>query len=151
MKFKSRKDIIFQLLVFGFSAVSVLIISFKVYQSGYENSQSFWSDAVLLLLSAFLLWLYFGTSYEINATEVSYKSGPLRGTIKISDITDITKGKTQWSGLKPATARRGLVIRYNQYDEIYISPETNDTFVNKLLELNPDIRITTGFGPKFKM
>lgn len=55
-----------------------------------------------------------------------------------------------WTGLKPATARNGLIIKYNKFDEIYISPETNDTFVDKILELNGNIVITTHKDPVVK-
>ncbi|HET8839525.1 MAG TPA: PH domain-containing protein, partial [Flavobacteriaceae bacterium] len=54
---------------------------------------------------------------------------------------EIIKGETRWCGLKPATAGKGLVVKYNKYDEIYISPKTNDSFVEKLLQLNPKIEI----------
>jgi hypothetical protein len=151
MTFQSRKDIAFQLLVFGFSAIFIGIITFKFYQSGIENNPSLWSDVFLLVITGFLLWLYFGTGYELTSTELKYKNGPIRGAIKVNEITDVVKGQTQWSGLKPATARHGLIIRYRQYDEIYISPETNDTFINKLLELNSDITITTNPNLKHKM
>jgi hypothetical protein len=79
----------------------------------------------------------------LTKTELKYKSGILRGTIQIKDISEIIKGKTFWSGFKAATARHGVIVKYNQYDEIYISPKTNDTFVAKLLELNTEITITT--------
>ena len=90
-----------------------------------------------------MLWLYFGTRYELTQTHLKYKSGPLRGSIQIDQITEIITNKTLWSGLKPATARKGMIVKYGNYDEIYISPETNDTFVKKILELKADIKITT--------
>ncbi len=56
---------------------------------------------------------------------------------------EVIKGKTLWVGLKPATARKGLIIKYGKFDEIYISPQTNDEFINRLLELNDAIKITS--------
>ena len=67
----------------------------------------------------------------------------IRGKIEIERIKEIIKGKSLWSGLKPATARNGLIIKYDKYEEIYISPEINETFVNKILELNNNTKITT--------
>ena len=43
--------------------------------------------------------------------------------------------------LKPATALKGLIIKYNKYDEIYISPKTNESFVAEILKLNPEVKI----------
>ncbi len=96
----------------------------------------------MLLVIGFFMWLNFGTEYELTQTELKYKSGPIRGKIEIERINKIIKGKNLWSGLKPATARNGLIIKYGKYDEIYISPKTNDTFIDKILELNKNIKIT---------
>ncbi|WP_052158386.1 PH domain-containing protein [Lacinutrix jangbogonensis] len=84
--------------------------------------------------------MFFGTEYEITQSELKYKSGPFHGKIELEQIREIIKGKTMWSGMKPATAKNGLIIKYGKYDEIYISPITNDTFVRKILELNNDIK-----------
>jgi hypothetical protein len=143
MTFKSRRDRLFQLMTFGFSAVFIGIVLFQWSESGIENSPSFLSNILLLAIVGFLLWSHFDTTYELTKTELKYKSGILRGTIQIKDISEIIKGKTLWSGFKAATARHGVIVKYNQYDEIYISPKTNDTFVAKLLELNTEITITT--------
>ena len=80
---------------------------------------------------------------ELTQTELKYKSGPISGKIEIERIKEIIKGKSLWSGLKPATARNGLIIKYDKYEEIYISPKTNDSFVEKILEYNSKIKITT--------
>ncbi|MCM4161814.1 hypothetical protein FHG64_02655 [Antarcticibacterium flavum] len=141
MKFKSRKDLFFQLLSFGLSGLFCGIIVFRAFSNGYEFV---WTDILMLLVVGFLMWLNFGTEYELTQTELKYKSGPVRGKIKLERIVEIIEGKTLWSGLKPATARNGLIIKYDKYDEIYISPKTNNTFLTKILELNKDIKITSG-------
>tara|TARA_R110000850_G_scaffold215188_3_gene340952 strand:- start:211 stop:507 length:297 start_codon:yes stop_codon:yes gene_type:complete len=96
----------------------------------------------MLAVAGFLIWLGLGTNYELTQTELKYKRGPIRGKIQIDKIHEIIMGKTLWSGLKPATARNGLIIKYEKYNEIYISPKTNDSFVKKILELNGKIKIT---------
>lgn len=140
MKFKSRKDILFK--VFTLGSLS-LLLAILVYISMGNLS---WLDIlVLLLVSAvigLILWIYFDTSYKIMEKKVYYKSGPFRGNIEINKINGIIKGKTKWSGFKAATSQNGLIIKYNKYREIYISPKTNDTFVTALLKLNNDITIT---------
>ena len=71
-----------------------------------------------------------------------YKSGPIIGKISVDRITEIIKGKTLWAGLKPATSRKGLIVKYDKYNEVYISPKTNESFIKKILELNGQIKIT---------
>lgn len=88
-----------------------------------------------------ILWIYFDTSYKIENEHLIYRSGFLRGKINIENIKEIVKGKTSYSGKKPAFARKGLIIRYNKFDEIYISPESNDEIINDLLKLRPEIKI----------
>ena len=98
---------------------------------------------ILLLVCGFLLWLYYGTYYELTQTHLKYNCGPIKGNIEIKEIREIIKDKTLWVGLKPATARKGLIIKFGKYDEIYISPEKNDEFINHILELNDAIKIRT--------
>lgn len=140
MKFQSNKDAFFTIVVFG----SLSIFSWIAVELLMANLDwiSLCLFVLLLLTTGLLLWIYFDTSYKLNQEEFSYKSGPFRGKIEISRINEVIKGKTMWSGIKPATAQKGLIIKYEKYDEIYISPRTNDLFIEKLLELNSEIRIT---------
>ena len=42
---------------------------------------------------------------------------------------------------KPALSHIGLIITYNKYDDIYISPENEEEFLKHLLGINPNIEI----------
>ena len=99
---------------------------------------------LLPLLSPIVLifWIYFDTFYKIEENEFIYRSGFLRGKIEIQNIKEILKGKTMWSGIKPALARKGLIIKFNKYDEIYIAPENNDELISDLIKLNTEIKVT---------
>jgi hypothetical protein len=99
---------------------------------------------LLPLLSPLILifWIYFDTFYKIEKNELIYRSGFLRGKIEIPNIKEILKGKTMWSGIKPALAKNGLIIKFNKYDEIYIAPENNDELISDLIKLNSEIKIT---------
>ena len=102
------------------------------------------SFILLPLLSPLILifWIYFDTFYKIENNKLIYRSGFLRGKIEILNIKEILKGKTMWSGIKPALARNGLIIKFNKYDEIYIAPENNDELISDLIKLNSEIKIT---------
>ena len=141
MKIKSRKDILFQFLTFGLSSFFATIILFQVFMKNWDGGLII-VYIIMILTIGFLLWIYFRTEYELTKTELKYKSGPINGEIIIDEITEIIKNKTLWSGLKPATSRNGLIIKYKKFEEIYISPETNDIFINKILEINRSIKIT---------
>ena len=88
---------------------------------------------VILLIPVFLFfWIYYDTSYAIDDKYLIYRSGFIRGKVEIRSITEIDCGKTLWSGLKPALATNGLIIRFNTFDEIYIAPEDNNLLITDL-------------------
>lgn len=99
--------------------------------------------ALLLLLTPVILiaWTYFGTFYKIAETTLFYRSGFLRGNIDIFTIKEIIRGKTMWTGIKPALAPKGLIVKFNRHDEVYIAPVDNDEIISDLLRINSDIKI----------
>ncbi|MBH12659.1 PH domain-containing protein [Leeuwenhoekiella palythoae] len=138
MNFKSRKDPLF------FSILLVLITLFVligVFSDSGSATGWYWYLLGITPTSLLFIWFYFGTSYSLSASLLKYKSGPLTGSIPLKDIREIIRDKTLWVGRKPATARKGLIIKYNLYDEIYISPQNNDDFIKTILSLNADIKI----------
>lgn len=132
----------FSVLIFGINAFLIGIAIFATLV-GEMQKEGYWPLILILIVVGFLFWLYFGTSYELTKENgLSYRSGPFHGTIGVDRITEIIKGKTLWVGFRPATARKGLIVKYDRFNEIYISPKTNESFIEKLLELNETIRIT---------
>lgn len=141
MKFKSRKDLLFSTVILG--SCTILIGACVVaFVKGNIKADEYWLIPILLLVAFVLLWLFFGTHYELTPQKFIYKSGPMKGTISLDRIKEITVGKTLWVGYRPATARKGLIVKYDSFNEIYITPKTNETFIKKLLELKNDIKIT---------
>lgn len=143
-KFKSRKDLSFKIFIFG---LTLTIVSFSIFEISLNGFQDY---TVILYPSAcgfiaFLLWIYYGTSYALSKDYLEYRSGPIRGRISILSISKIVANTTMWSGLKPATAKNGLIIKFNRFNEIYISPETNETFIIEVLRLNPNIEILSEY------
>jgi hypothetical protein len=141
VKFKSKKDWLFGLLTFGFNVLFLGFLALRIFGDGVHNYTFLWADVLIVAVCVFLFWLYFGTNYKLTKTALWYKSGPIQGKIEIAQIREIIVGKSMWSGLKPATARNGLIIKYDKYNEIYISPKSNIEFVERILKLNPEIKI----------
>lgn len=141
MIFSSRKDAFFIVFTFGTILLLVIIFILDVNKSSLKPTM-IWVHLMDLMLSGFLLWLFYSTNYEISDAFIHYKNGPFHGKIEINKIKEIVKGKTSWIGTKPATARKGLIIKYGKfYDEVYISPETNNSFLQEVLKINPEINI----------
>ena len=97
----------------------------------------------LLVPLVLTLWIYFDTLYKIENNKLIYRSGFFKGEIDISTIKEIVKGKTMWSGVKPAMAKNGLTITLDKYPRrIYIAPESNEEMIADLLKINSKIEIT---------
>ena len=43
--------------------------------------------------------------------------------------------------MKPALATNGIIVKYNKYDEVYLSPRDKDAFIKELLKFNGNIKI----------
>jgi len=141
MKFSSRKDILFTTIILG---VIVFVIGLTLIEilKGEVQQDEYWVFPIILAVLGLLLWMFFGTNYELSKDGFIYRSGPINGKISIHRIHEIVKGKTTWIGLKPATARNGLLIKYDKYNEVYISPKSNEAFIKQILELKNDIIIS---------
>ena len=96
---------------------------------------------ILYLPLSILLWVYFDTYYIIEGQKLKYHSAFIKGEIEINKIKEIVKGKTVWVGIKPALASKGLIIKFNKFDEIYISPTSNEMMISDLIDINPNIII----------
>ena len=129
-------------------SVVILVSTLMLYLlftalSNTNKDLTVWIPSIVLILAVplFLLWILIHTYYVLENGELRYVSGPIRGSIKISDIKQVTSNTTLWVGLKPATARNGIIISHNNYNEIYISPANNNKFIQQLLKLNPQIDV----------
>lgn len=141
MKFNSRKDTLFTLIIFGVLSFVIVLIITGILKDEMAPEEP-WVMIPVSLIIGLVLWLYFGTRYELNQNEFIYRYGPFSGKVSIHRIREVVKGKTVYVGFRPATARNGLIIKYDTYGALYISPETNDSFIKRLLELKSDVIIS---------
>ncbi|TRO66828.1 PH domain-containing protein [Christiangramia sabulilitoris] len=141
MKFKAKKDILFQIMTYGSAVLFLGFLMYRIFSEGILYYKFLLTDLTMVLILALLFWIQFSTKYELTEKTLIYQSGPIKGKIEIERIHEIIKNKTLWVGLKPAMARKGLIIKYDKYDEIYISPESNEIFVDKIVEINPEIKV----------
>ncbi|WP_339886990.1 PH domain-containing protein [uncultured Flavobacterium sp.] len=96
-----------------------------------------------LLTLLLLLSIILKTEYRIKNNQLYWQSGPFYGKIDIKTIIKIKHHDgifvpTVW---KPALSQVGLIITYNKYDDIYLSPQNEADFIVQLLEINPTIEI----------
>lgn len=78
----------------------------------------------LIIKGNFLIVYWFFNLYEVD----------------IKTITTIEIGKTMWVGFhKHGTSTKGLTISSKFKNDLYITPQNEETFLHNLIEINPNI------------
>lgn len=140
--YKSSKSKFNSIIIYG-TIIFMLVVTFPVYLNNLLK------DLVIVtvfnvLVILFLLWIALKTQYKIENKRLFWQSGPFNGNFQIEKILKIEYHKgiivpTIW---KPALSHIGLIITYNKYDDIYISPESEKEFIEEILKINPNVIIT---------
>lgn len=130
LKYYSSKGFIVVAIIIFIAIITIISFSGKVYVV----------SCILMIAMTYLIWMWFDTYYMIDGDQLFYKSALLKGSIEINNIVEIIKNKKLFSGKKPALSTKGIIIRYNKYDDIYISPKNIDQFIGELKNINPNIK-----------
>lgn len=138
--FKARTDALFNGLMI-FSIVVCVLPIWPLLRSGISGIEELITFVILTATTLMMISFYTHTYYRIDGDELRWRSSILFGKFSVSSIRKVVVNQTLWVGTKPATARNGVIIYYNKYDEIYFSPADNEAFVAALLEINPEIEV----------
>jgi hypothetical protein len=120
----------------------LVILVFPILEEGFTLPIILISIFHLVFI-IFFITILFNTNYTIQNDELLCKSSVFRSKIKIKNIRKIEHHKgiivpVTW---KLGLSHIGIIITYNKYDDIYISPENVDLFIKDLLAINPTIEI----------
>jgi hypothetical protein len=140
MVFKSKIDWFFKgfiLLFFGIGIVgNILLIK------STENSRDILFFQVFFIgLAVFFYVLKQTTNYTFKQNVLYCRSAIFHKSLPYSSIRKIEVGTKLYAGLKFSTSLQGLIIHYNKFDNLFISPENQELFIEKLVTLNPSITI----------
>ncbi|OIK15141.1 hypothetical protein BIV60_10460 [Bacillus sp. MUM 116] len=89
--------------------------------------------------SIFMLWMWFGTYYEIGEEILRIVAGPIRSKVEISQIKSIKRTRNPLSS--PALSMDRFEITYGKWGFVLISPENEENFCKILVEKNPRIHL----------
>ena len=136
MHFKTKVDwfyksiILFLLAVFIVGEVSI-----------YQNENIFEAvifGLIFLLIIIFLIAAIFTTHFTFESDHLFCKYSFWKHKIPYATIKKIERQESViYGGWKMSTAIKGLIITYNSYDELLISPKNEDAFI---LMLNSKLR-----------
>ncbi|HYA13505.1 MAG TPA: PH domain-containing protein [Syntrophales bacterium] len=97
--------------------------------------------SVLMLLStAFVLWVLYGTRYILTDKTLTVQSGPFRWVIDLETISEISPTRNPVSS--PACSLDRLHIRYRPNPSgLMISPQDKAGFLRDLVERSPGLKM----------
>lgn len=141
MKFYSEFSLLYKVVI----SIALLMLLAVSIASFIEETDTAGYIVLIIMLSifGFIIWCSFDTSYTIEKEILVVKSGPVVFRIKIKTINKIENHEgivvpTMW---KLGFSHRGIIITYNKFDSIYISPKNKPQFLTELQKLNPNISL----------
>ncbi len=131
MRFNSKKDYSF-LVIFLFVFLLYAVIS--LYSILVEKDCTVLIPfSIVLVLLAILFYSSLKTTYFIlDQEKLICRSLIFKKEIPYSKIRKIERQQGLYAGIKFSTAWNGLIVFYNKYDEILISPEKEVLFIKEI-------------------
>lgn len=131
MRFNSKKDYSF-LVIFLFVFLLYAVIS--LYSILVEKDCTLLIPfSIVLVLLAILFYSLLKTTYFIlDQEKLICRSLIFKKEIPYSKIRKIERQQGLYAGIKFSTAWNGLIVFYNKYDEILISPEKEVLFIKEI-------------------
>lgn len=133
MLFRAKKDYTF-LIVFLF--VLLLYSGISLFTIIYEDDYSvIWVFLIVLTFLALLfISIYKTTYFRLDQHNLFCKSLIFKKEIPYYSIKKVEKQQGIYAGVKFSTAWKGIIVHYNKYDELLISPENEEIFIAKIHE-----------------
>ncbi len=146
-RFNSRKDIGMGIFL-NFMILFLLFVGFGVPYLPHTKPTPVIANIIVVILTTcaaiMMGTMWYNTYYEIDNDTLICRSGPFFKRLQISSIHSISSPRKLF--LKQSYMSLGLsftqvVISYNTYDDISISPADFDAFVSALKLRNPNIEV----------
>lgn len=101
---------------------------------------SYLMSAITLIILVLIGLMIQKTEYTISENALNVKSGFLvNKRIDVKSIRKIENTKSIISA--PALSRDRILLIYNKFDDIQISPKEKEEFIKHLLSINPNIEV----------
>jgi len=130
MIFKTRVDLFYKLVV----VFVFLLFSFVLFNIDFEKDS--FGFYFILIIQITILFFFIAsaltTKFIISDTELICKTFYWKKKIPFYLIRKVEKQTGLYAGWKINTAYKGLIVYYNKYDELLISPENELAFIEEL-------------------
>jgi hypothetical protein len=123
----------------GLLAMILFIVGGVALLMAYEGIWALF--ALMILLLAFILHMLLTTDYRIDGAVLIVRCGFFYGRpINIDSIKEIRETNNPISA--PAASLDRLLITYNRYDSIILSPKEKSAFIDHIKSLNPNVKVS---------
>lgn len=142
MMYTSKRDATYTII---YSLITLLLIG--IILINFFDKDFTWSSWLLMVLVFGLIIMFSligfffikvkicGEKLVVNVIFDIFK-------IEISKFTKVRIGETMWSGFhKYGTSTKGLIIFSKDRNDLYVTPENQDEFLEQLLKINSQILI----------
>lgn len=115
---------------------------YPIFMSVTSIVEGEWLGWLLLVGIVLFIWLMsWSTRYIIDGNQLIVKCMfVVNDTIEINKIRKIEKTNSVLSS--PALSLDRIAIRYNKFDEVYLSPKERQLFIDELVAIHPEIEVT---------
>jgi hypothetical protein len=119
-----------------------LVLVYPIFSSVASIIEGEWIGYIgIALCLLFIVFISKSTRYIISENHLIVKCMFIvNDKIEISKIRKIEKTNSILSS--PALSLDRISIKFNKYDEVYISPKERQAFIDELLKINPEIEST---------
>lgn len=120
----------------------ILSMSIVTYYSFNDSSMFSFMAGISMVALIFMASTFFLLKIKIEDVFLCVDLFYPIYKVDIRTITTIQMGKTMWFGFhKHGTATKGLIISSQFKNDVYITPQNEEEFLQKLLYINPNIII----------
>jgi hypothetical protein len=142
-RFYSKKDPWIGIVIF-LCALLPFIITFTIFYIPQNRPVPvpviFFLYLITITLSLLMISIWFQTYYEIDQEFLYHRMGPFKGKLAVKSIRSVKKHSRR-SLYSPTLSYDLVLISYNTFDDISLSPEDQDSFIAALRIMNKNIVI----------
>jgi hypothetical protein len=130
MVFKTRVDLFYKLVV----AFIFLLFSFILYTIDFKKDTFgfCFTLGIHILIMLFFIGSALTTKFTISSTELICETFFWKKIIPLNSFRKVEKQTGLFAGWKISTAYKGVIIHYNKYDELLISPDREQIFISEI-------------------
>ncbi len=130
MVFKTRVDQFYKLVV----AFIFLLFSFILYTIDFKKDTFgfCFTLGIHILIMLFFIGSALTTKFTISSTELICETFFWKKIIPLNSFRKVEKQTGLFAGWKISTAYKGVIIHYNKYDELLISPDREQIFISEI-------------------